>query len=420
MKLALVTPHYPPDGGPSAPLFAMLAKELRARGHQVTVVAAHPHYPSGSPPPGWVASRRTIEVVDGVEVVRVPVPRVDRRQLTKRLVQFASYQFGAALAVARRRFDGVVASGPALQTALPFLLAARRSGKTVFSVHDLYPQVGIDLGVFRHPLVIGAIRWLELRCLTTAGAVRYLAPAFRSALADLGVRAEKLHFIPDWVDTDFIDPRARNNAFAIEHGLCDKFVVLYAGNIGISQGLDSVVEAAGVLRDHRHIHFLFVGDGVGRADLERTARQRGLSSVSFVEYQPRARLPDVLATADLGLVCLRRGFAGSLPSKVYSHLASGRPVLAAVDPGGNVAAVVRQAGAGRVVTPEDPRALAEAILDYSCLSIAERAELGRRGRNYAEMHHSPAAAASAFETLLDQTGSRRSGPISNSATRQLS
>jgi colanic acid biosynthesis glycosyl transferase WcaI len=202
------------------------------------------------------------------------------------------------------------------------------------------------------------------------------------------------------VDTDFIKPIPRDNAFSQELHLSNTFIVLYAGNLGLSQGLEHVLTAAEQLADHRDIKFVFVGDGSGREHLVAEAERRRLANVQFLPFQPRSRLPEVLATADISLVVLRRGIgSGSLPSKLFSILASGRPILASVDEGCETWELVERAQAGICVPPEDPIELAKAILNFK-KDDCFRERLGLNGRAWAERYHSPQSAAEQFEKLL--------------------
>lgn len=401
MRVLMIVPYYAPDLGPSAPLFTMLSVELVRRGHQVSVIAAVPHYPSGKVPEAYRGAGIRHSSEHGVEVVRVPVPSMNRSNLAQRLLQYICYQFGATWAGLYQRYDVVLAANPALWVWLPFAtLAVARRRPAIFTVHDVYPDVGVTLGVFRHKPVIATVARLERFCLDHALAVRILSESFRPGLRALGVPDSKMALIYDWVDTDLIRPLPRDNAFACEQGLTDSFVVLYAGNIGFSQGLEHVLTAAQLLAEHRDLQFVIVGDGAGREQLGLQAQQMGLTNVRFLPFQPRPRLPEVLATADVSLVTLQHGIgSGSLPSKTFSIFASGRPLLASVDEGSEAWDMVERAGAGLCVPPENPSRLAEAIL--ALRQDPERRErLGRNGRLWAERHHSPETAAKRFEKLM--------------------
>jgi colanic acid biosynthesis glycosyl transferase WcaI len=204
----------------------------------------------------------------------------------------------------------------------------------------------------------------------------------------------------DWVDTDLIRPMPHDNPFAREQNLKDRFVILYAGNLGLSQGLEHVLTAAAQLVNQQDISFVLVGDGAGRDHLVTEVKRRQLGNVQFLPFQPRNRLPEVLASADVSLVMLRRGIGtASLPSKIFSVMASGRPLITSVDEGSETWNLVQRAQAGLCVTPENPSELAEAILKLK-QDKGLRERLGRNGRIWAERHHSSRSAAEQFEKLL--------------------
>ncbi len=401
MRLLVVTPHYPPDGGPSAPLFGMLCEELARKGMDVTVIAAAPHYPSGRVlkefRARWV--RRSEE--NGVRVIRVGVPSVDRTRLSLRALQFICFQLGAALAGLSRRYDVALFSNPGLDVWLPFAVhVVLRRTPAVFTVYDVYPDVGIALGVFRSRAVISAVASLERFCLKHSASVRIISGSFVPALLRLGVPGSKLVLIDDYVDTELIKPLPRENAFAAENGLVGRFVVLYAGNIGLSQGLENVLLAAERLRSHPDVLFVFVGDGTGRAALIAEAEKKKLDNVRFLPFQPRARLPEVLASADVGLVILKKGIGiQSLPNKILSILASGRPLLASVDEDSAAADLLKSSEAGLWVPPEDDARLAETVLALRN-APKRRDEMGGNGRRHAVRHHSVGSAAERFEALF--------------------
>ncbi len=401
MNILVVALQYLPDGGPAAPLYGMLCERLAARGHHVTVVSAVPHYPSGIVAPEFRKGflQRTVE--NGVNVIRVRIPSLARANLAARLLQFLIFQFGASLAVLSARCDVVLAGNPAIEVFLPFaVLTLLRRRPAVFSVHDVYPDVGVALGIFRNPMVIALVRALEAFCVRRARAVRILSESFLPGVLRLGAPASNIRLVYDWVDTRLITPLPRDNGFAREHNITDGFVVLYAGNIGLSQGLEEILRAAECLAPEKEITFLFVGGGAGLQDLLEEAAAKKLENVRFLPFQPRSRLPEVLATADLGLVVLKPGIAGgSLPSKLFSILASGRPVLAAVDPGSDAALLLQRSGAGLCVRPGDTTSLTHAIGALKDDRDA-CARFGANGRAFALKNHSPESAASAFEDLL--------------------
>jgi colanic acid biosynthesis glycosyl transferase WcaI len=401
MRIMVVVPHYRPDGGPSAPLFTMLCEELVRRGHQVTVLTAVPHYPSGRIPEEYRGKLRTRANENGVYVIRVALPSVNRRDLVQRMTQFISYQVGATLAGWNHEYDVFLTVTSALQVWLPFtFLSVLRHKPAVYSVHELYPDVGVKSGIFQHKAIIHSVASLEDFCLRHATRVRILSESFKPGLLARGVPESKFSLIYDWVDTDLFKSLPRRNNFAVEHDLVNRFVVLYAGNMGPLQGLEYVLDAAHLVRDSDDIRFVFVGDGSARKALMDKADRLGLLNVRFVPYQPIERMPEILATADVSLVTLIEGSGyGALPSKSFAILASGRPMLASVDEESETWNLVKRAQAGECVPPENPSKLAEAILALK-RDEGLRERLGQNGRNWVERHHSPQSAAEQFEKLL--------------------
>jgi colanic acid biosynthesis glycosyl transferase WcaI len=403
VKILVVTLLYAPDGGPSAPLFSTLCEQLAKMGHQVAVIAAVPHYPTGKVShayqKGWI--QRTHE--NGVKVIRIRVPSGNRNNLALRLFQFFIYQLGAAWAGLRHPYDVALITNPALEVGIPFaLLSLIRRKPSVFWVADVYPQVGIQLGIFRHRIVIQLVSAIERFCLHRARLVWMFAESFRSALHQMGVPNSKIVLIHSWVDTDFIQVLPRQNSFSTEFHLDDCFVVLYAGNIGLSQDWDNVLLSAQELKQQADILFVFVGDGTGKAQLMARANQMKLNNVRFIPFQPHDRIPEVLATADIAFASLQSGMAtGSIPSKIFSYLASGRPVLAMLDNTSDACQMMHQSGGGLCVSPASPRELAENIQVLK-QSPALRKQLGRSGREYILERHSTSQVARQVETLLMQ------------------
>ena len=400
MEYLILTPHYAPDLGPSAPLFTMLCRELANAGHRVTVVSAVPHYPSGKVPQEFRGKFITRTLEDGVNVVRVRVPSVKRSNLLMRAMQFFCYQIGALFACIPKQYDVVFVSNPALWVVLPFgwVVCVKRT-PAIFSIYDVYPDVGISLGIFKHRVSIQLVTLLEKFCLRKSTYVRVISKSFLPGLRKLDVPEEKLVLIYDWVDVDLIRPVEKQNGFALEHNLDHKFVVQYAGNIGLSQALDCLLKAAQTLSDDPEIHFALIGEGAARETLIAQAEAMQLKNVSFIPFQPRERLAEVLSSADLSMVSLKKGVGvTALPSKTYSIFASGRPVLASVDEGCETWDLIQRSGAGICIEPENVDELVRAIR-YFKENPELRKEMGKKGRAWAEYHHSPVVAAKEIYSL---------------------
>jgi colanic acid biosynthesis glycosyl transferase WcaI len=278
----------------------------------------------------------------------------------------------------------------------------------VFNVQDVFPDVAIELGKLTDPRLVRAARWLERTTYERAAAVTVLSEELRANVA-AKVRPERrgdVRVIPNFVDTELIRPLPRDTALRRELGITpEQLVVLYAGNVGFSQSLDLVATAARRLADRPDLVFVVNGGGSGLAPLQEATAD--LANVRFSPYQPRERLAEVLATGDLHVVPLRAGLAASsVPSKTYSILAAGRPLLASVDPGTEVARVVEAAGAGRSVPPDAADDFTAAVADLTSRP-EELVAMGERGRSWVERWISPAAVAEAYEHLFADVGTSR-------------
>ncbi|HEX8805106.1 MAG TPA: glycosyltransferase family 4 protein, partial [Acidimicrobiales bacterium] len=308
--------------------------------------------------------------------------------------------------------DAVLAMSPPLTLGAAGWVAARRwRAPFVFNIQDVFPDVAVELGAITNRQVIRVASWLERWSYRRADAVTVLSDDLRDNLvAKIEGRVadpyDRIRVIPNFVDTERIrpaDPEA--GSYRREHDLVGRKVVMYAGNVGFSQSLELMLAAARALADRTDVVFVINGGGSARPDLQRDAA--GLPNVRFVDFQPKERLPEVLAAADVHVVPLRRGLArSSVPSKTYSILAAGRPVVASVDEGTEVARVVEEAGAGLAVPPDDPSAFTAAVTKL--LDGPEQARaMGQAGRAFVERWASPAAVAERYEALFEEIRARR-------------
>lgn len=403
LRVLLLSLYFAPDVGANATIVTALAEELAALGHAVRVVAAFPHYAENAiaaPYRGKLAARAEHGPIE-VWRTALYLPR-DKRDVGGRLLSYLTFHALSTLVGALAGgYDVVLAPSPPLTIGLSaWLLARLRGAPYVYNVQDIYPDVAVQLGVLTDPRTIVAFRRVERFVYRHAAAVTVLSEGFRRNLLGKGVPAHKIHVIPNFVDTAAVRPLPKANAFARRNGLESAFVALYAGNVGLSQHLEGVLAAARQLADLPDLCLLVVGNGAAKLGLEARAADMGLRNVAFMPFQPQADVPQIYAAADVCLVPLKRGIgAQSVPSKAYTVMAAGRPIIAAVDADSETRRLVGEAGCGVWVPPEDPAALAEAIRALHG-DPARRAEMGRRGRDYVMAHHTPQAAARQYDALL--------------------
>jgi colanic acid biosynthesis glycosyl transferase WcaI len=409
VNLLVLCPHFAPDVAPTGEVMTQIALSLVERGHRLHVVTALPWYRDHEVETGWGGRPWRTEHVEWGRITRVHPFPTDKRNIPARALAFGGFTaFASAFAATSpTRPDGVLAMSPPLTLGLAGWAVARlRRAPFVFNIQDVFPDVAVELGVLTNARAIRAATWLERVSYQAADAVTVLSDDLRDNLVaklrghrrgDPG----KVRVIPNFVDTERIRPAERDNPYRRELGIGpEQTVVLYAGNVGLSQSLELLVESARRLdaagRDD--VVVVINGGGTARPDVERAAS--GLPNVRFADMQPKERLPQVLAAGDVHTVPLKRGLAkASVPSKLYSILAAGRPVLASVDPGTEVARTVERAGAGLAVPPEDPDRFHEGLLALVDDPDGRR-RMGEAGRAFVEGWASPAAVAERYEALF--------------------
>ena len=401
MKIAVLCPHFDPDTAPTGVVMSRIVGELVALGHHVDVYTSLPWYRQHSIDVGWTGKWVRVEATAWGSITRVdPFPGDDKTNLVRRAVGFLG--FTALIgwrAIRGGRVDAVIAMSPPLTMGLTgWLVHLVRRGPLIFNIQDVFPDAAVQTGAISNRSIIAVASWLERLSYRRSAAVTVLSEDLRrNVTAKIGpTRQHRVHVIPNFVDVDRIVPADRMTSWRHELGIGDEIVVLYAGNVGFSQSLDMVIDAARRLPE---IHFVINGDGSAKAHVQSLAA--ALPNVHLTGYQPIERLVEVLATGDIHLVPLRAGLgAVSVPSKTYSILAAGRPVLASIDPGTEVPRLLDESGAGLSVPPDNVEAFV-AGLRYMVEHPEETRQMGAAGRRWVQQAMSPAMVASEYVALIE-------------------
>lgn len=366
-----------------------LVEDLVKRGYGVTVLTGQPNYPQGSFFKGYGFFGPRREVYAGAEVVRVPLlPRGTGGGLRLALNYLSFVLFGclgALFSLPRsRRFDAIFVFGPSPVTVgIPAAVARCRFGAPMlFWVLDLWPETLQAVGAVRSPRILAAVtqmvRWIYARC----DLILVQSRAFLPIIQRHNVAPDRIRYFPNWGEAifDAADQAAPNPNLALPG---KAFLVLYAGNIGVAQDFPAFIEAATLLRDRLDILWVIAGDGrMGQWTREEVAR-RGLErTVYFLGQRPLDEMPSLFAAADALFLSLKSDdiFALTVPGKLQSYLASGKPVLAMLD--GEGARIVLEAEAGYACDSGDATALVAAVMRMVDLAPLERAAMGRRARDY--------------------------------------
>jgi len=386
-----------------AHLYYELGQALLARGHQVSVLTGLPRYHVIGDQKQYRKRPFICENYQGLKVLRVfnlDIPW--NIPLVRGMDQFLSAFFFGVAGAFLPPFDIALVYSPPLPLAMAALILARIRGKpAVLNVQDIFPQSAIDLGVLKNPFLIRFFKGMEAFSYRNFPLIVVHSEGNRSYVISRGGRSQQVKVIPNWVDTAFIKPSTKQNPLRAALGLDSQFIVSFAGIMGYSQDLDTILDCAALMKGHKEIAFLIVGDGVEKPRLQERAREEHLDNVYFLPMQPKNEYPKVLAASDLCLVTLKKEVKTPVvPSKILSIMAAGRPVLASLPLSGDAPRLIAAAQAGICLPPGSPQQMAEAIVkiqgDKTLL-----AEIGVKGRAYAEKYLSLNACIGLLENIFE-------------------
>jgi len=404
MKILFVSQYYPPESNAPANRVSELAKEWARMGHEVTVLTTFPNHPEGKIYAGYRNGRPVVEEVDGVRLVRVPVYIAANRGVIRRSLAYLSFSVSAAIfgAFLCKRPDVVIGTSPQLLVGVAGAwLSARFRRPFVLEVRDLWPDSIVAVGALRegHP-ALRVLRVVERWLYRRAAAVAVVTESFKGILEERGVDPRRIAFLPNGVDAEVFHPDVRPGDPVGENDpYPGKFVISFAGTIGMAHGLQTLLEAAELLKADPTIQFLVVGDGAERPQLEQRAAERGLTNVRFLGRIPRADVAGLLRRSNASLVMLRPSpvFETVLPSKMFEAMGTATPILLGVE--GEAKRLLQRADAGIHFVPGDAAALVDAVSRLRN-DPAEAARLGQNGFTYTSTTFERKAIALKYEGLL--------------------
>lgn len=410
-RIGMISQWYDPEQGAAA-VPGVIARSLVRQGHLVDVVTGFPNYPGGKLYPGYSMRPYARERSGGVTVHRVPFYPSHDSSPVRRAASYLSFA-GSASVIALAKLDRVdsvlVHLTPATAAIPAVALKILRRKPYVLHVEDLWPHSVTSSGFLNDTSSRHIGRVLNAYCDSLyrhALVVAVTSPGMADLVASRGISRKKIEFVPNWADEEVFRPVARDPALAGHLGIKTQFTVMYAGNFGKFQSLDTLLGAANLLRQNSRIGFVLAGGGVEDARLRSLVAQRGLSNVQFIGPQPYVDMASVMALGDVLYVGLRDLplFRMTLPSKLQAALAAGRPIVGSLN--GDGAQALRDADAGVVVDPGSMELLAAAILSLSHESDSVLARFGQNGREFYERTYSEAVVARRLSRLLQRAVGR--------------
>ncbi len=419
MHILLIHQAFAAINEPGGTRHHELALYLASRGHRVTIIASPVSYltgretaPASAPPDG---SR---EDEGRVTIIRPPVYKALHRSFFHRVINFFSFMVTSFWAGLRVREVDLVwgTSPPIFQGVTAWALARLKRVPFLFEVRDLWPAFAVAVGVLTNPLLIRPSEWLERFLYRHADVLVVNSPGFIGHVRARGARWVEL--VPNGADVRMFNPEADGADFRARHNLQGRFVALYAGAHGMSNDLDTLLDAASRLRAHPEIAVVLLGDGKEKPRLQARAAEMGLDNVHFLPPVPKTEMPEALAAADACIAILKpiEMYKTVYPNKVFDYMAAGRAVILAID--GVIREAVEAAEGGIAVPPGDAEALADAIR-----SLAENPQrckiLGANGRRYVEAHFDRAVVAGQLNEVMERVSDSASQRVGDSASQRV-
>ncbi len=411
MHILIVTQYFWPEN------FRVndLAEELSRRGHKVTVLTGRPNYPEGRVFPAYRSRPQDFSKLGDVAVIRVPMLARGSSGI-QLMLNYLSFAVSATLLgtwkLRGRRFDGIfVFQISPITAALPAIaLRWRKRAPLLMWVLDLWPDTLAAVGVVRSPRLLALVGRLVRFVYDRCDRILVQSRAFTEKVAALAGGVERIRYFPGWAESLFIDSQVAIAPAPELAAYTDDFKILFAGNIGEAQDFPAIMDAADALRNTPNLRWLIVGDGRAASQVREEIVRRGLQeTIILLGRFPLERMPSFFAGADALLVTLRKEpiWSMTIPGKVQSYLAAGKPLLAMLD--GEGSRVIQEAEAGLVAPAGDGQALAAQVHGLMALDANARAEMGRNGAAYGHREFGRQQMVDALESWIAecQPGSPR-------------
>ncbi len=402
MRILIITQYFPPERGAVRRLFEF-AKIFQEHGHQVTILTAMPNYPDGILPERYKGKFLVREKLDGLDVLRSYVLPASNAHPRRRMVGFITFLISSVINSFRLKgkFDLVIASSPPVTTPVAgYLISRLKRARFVLELRDLQPESGVQFGNLDESLFTKSIRRVMSFLYKRADKIVSVTDGISEFLHEYGISPKRVVTVKSGVGEDFIF--GHSNGVRKRFGWKDKFLVTYSGTLGLVRPLETIIETAKKLAHEKDIHFVFVGDGQKKAELEELTERYKLANVSFAGIQPLDDIPFFLRASDVLVECLKDVDVArmAVPSKMFEYMASGRPIILGC-PDGEASAMLDSAGGALTYESCDSDALSELILRLRSGKI-DGDRLGQGYHEYIRDNHSRNRWASRYLEVIDE------------------
>ena len=367
MHILFLTDNFPPEGNAPATRTFEHTREWVDKGHKVTVITCAPNFPEGKVFEGYNNKWLSKQKIEGINVWRVKTYISANEGFIKRTIDFISFMLSSLFfGLFIRNVDVVIGTSPQFFTVISAWALAKLKGVPfVFELRDIWPASIAAVGAMRGSWIINILEKLELFLYRQADLIISVTHSFKSELQNRGVSADNIKVVLNGVDVSKYKPLPeKDKEFSEKYHLQGKFVAGYIGTHGLAHALDSIIEAAELLKAEDDIRVVFAGGGADRSRLERLVATRGLSNVVMIPRQPKENMQKIWSLCDVSLVSLKDTplFSTVIPSKIFESMAMSLPIIISV-PQGEATQIIRTQKAGLVIPPENSNSLSEATLN---------------------------------------------------------
>ncbi len=394
-----ITQYFPPEVGAAASRIFDLIQGLKNRNHEIIVLSEYPHYPSNFVDRKYRDSFFIKENYQSISVIRSYVYVSERKNFFQRTFLYISFMFSGIIGSKHiPNAEFVIATSPPPTVGIAGWLISRiKHGKFVLDIRDLWPESVLALGAIKKGIVYSILKKIEIYLYRKADIITIAIPGFRYHIMDLGIPGNKIIDLPNGANTNFFF--RKDSDIRKKFGWDGKFLVLFSGNHGLAQGLDTILKVAVGLRNFNDIYFIMIGDGVEKKRIIKLKKKMGASNVIMLDKQPREAMPSFISSADVCLVPLINHplFLNALPSKMFEYMACERPIIVSIS--GEAQQLIKHSKAGIFVPPEDVNEMEKAILTlYRNRDIG--IAMGKRGRKYVDKYFNRKKLADRFDHML--------------------
>jgi glycosyltransferase involved in cell wall biosynthesis len=406
MRILFLSHYFPPEVNAPATRTYEHCKKWVEMGHEVTVISCVPHHPMGKAYPGYKNKLVHVEYKDGIKSIKVLTYITANEGFVKRTFNYVFYMVMAILiAPFLSKADVVISTSPQFFNGLAGYFVSRiKRAPWLLEIRDLWPESILAVGAIKNRHIIKALEAIERFVYRKADHIVPVTNAFKDHIIKHGGREEAITVIRNGVDLNFFSEQPADQNYARQLGVEGKFVASYVGTHGMAHGLDTLVEAAELLRDRADIVFLTAGDGAERARLQQAVKEKGLSNVLMLGQLPKADMPKLWSISDASLVLLKKLdlFLTVIPSKIFESMAMKKPIILGVR--GESQQIIEEGGSGITIEPENARELADALVSLAD-SEQKCREIGEAGYRCVAEQFDRTLLAQRFEQVLEKMGS---------------